>query len=145
MILLLLAGLALHMQPRQEPLAAWDNAFADFLAMNSRHGAAPAPVVLVEINDSSLAGKPWPWTPLDFSVFFQAVLPAQPDVIAIDEVLDWNRFALPEDQQRKLPQYEAIMRDHILRSPPFHLPVMPVFPDAHPQSDFVFGLAWEIL
>jgi CHASE2 domain-containing sensor protein len=117
MILLLLAGLALHMQSRLEPLASWDNAFADFLAMNSRHGAAPAPMVLVEIDDSNLASKPWPWTPLDFTLFFEAALPQQPDVLAIDEVLDWNRFALPEDHQRKLPQYETVLRDYILRSP----------------------------
>ena len=117
MVLLLLAGLALHMQSKLEPLDSWNNAFADFLAMNSRHGAAPAPVVLVEIDDSNLASKPWPWTPLDFTLFFQATLPLQPDVLAINEVLDWNRFALPEDHQRKLPQYEMVLRDYILRSP----------------------------
>ena len=117
MLLVLLAGFALNMQSRQEPLASWDNAFADFLAMNSRHGAPPAPVTLVEINDASIAAKPWPWTPLDFSLFFQAVEPLQPDVVAVDEMLDWNRFALPEDHQRKLPQYEKILRDHILRAP----------------------------
>jgi hypothetical protein len=117
MILLLLAGLALNMQSRLEPLASWDNAFADFLAMSSRHDTAPAPVVLVEIDDSNLASKPWPWTPLDFTLFFEAALPLQPDVLAIDEVLDWNRFALPEDHQRKLPQYETVLRDFILRSP----------------------------
>jgi CHASE2 domain-containing sensor protein len=117
MILLLLAGLALNMQSRQEPLASWDNAFADFLAMNSRHGAAPAPIVLVEINDSSLANKPWPWTPLDFTLFFRAALPEHPDVLAIDEVLDWNRFALSEEHQRALPQYESVLRQDILGAP----------------------------
>ena len=117
MVILLLAGLALHMQSRQEPLASWDNAFADFLAMNSLHGASPAPVVLVEIDESNIASKPWPWTPLDFTLFFQAALPQQPSVLAIDEVLDWDRFALPEDHRRKLPQYEAVLRDYILRSP----------------------------
>jgi len=117
MIFLLLAGLALNMQARQEPLASWDNAFADFLAMSSRHGAATAPLVLVEIDDSNLAAKPWPWTPLDFTLFFRAALPLQPDVLAIDEVLDWNRFALPEEHQRTLPQYEMVLRDDILRSP----------------------------
>jgi CHASE2 domain-containing sensor protein len=118
MIILLLAGIALHMQSRQEPLASWDNAFADFLAMNSRrHSARPAPVLLVEIDNSNLADKPWPWSPLDFTLFFRAALPEQPDVLAIDEVLDWNRFALPEDRQRTVPQYSAVLRDFILRSP----------------------------
>ena len=117
MFLVLLAGLALMHGSRQEPLAAWDNAFADFLAMHSRRSAPPAPVTLVAIDDSSLANHPWPWTPLDYSLFFQAVLPLKPEVFAVDEVLDWSRFGLPDDQQRKLPQYEKILRDMILSSP----------------------------
>ncbi len=114
MFLVLLAGLALMHGSRQEPLAAWDNAFADFLAMHSRRGAPPAPVTLVVIDDITLNVQPWPWTPMNFAVFFQAALPLKPEVIAIDEVLDWSRFGLPDDQQRKLPQYEKILRDQIL-------------------------------
>lgn len=117
MFLVLLAGLALIYESRQEPLAAWDNAFADFLAMHSRRSAPPAPVTLVAIDDSSLANHPWPWTPLDYSLFFQAVLPLKPEVFAVDEVLDWSRFGLPDDQQRKLPQYEKILHDMILSAP----------------------------
>ena len=129
MILVLLAGLALLNQSRQEPLAAWDNAFADFLAMNSRRGAKPAPVALVEINAACLNDNPWPWTPLDFSLFFQATLPLEPAVMAIDEVLDWNRLPLPDDQQRKLPQYEKILRDNILRAPKVLLGAQLGFPE----------------
>ena len=44
MMLVLLAGLALLRESRHEPLSWWDNAFTDFLAMHSRHGAKPAPV-----------------------------------------------------------------------------------------------------
>lgn len=118
MILVLLAGLALMREALHEPLASWDNAFADFIAMHSRHGAPPAPVTLVEITDSSLNGHPWPWNPLDFSLFFQATLPYKPEVVAIDQVLDWEKsMVLPEDQTRKLPQYEKILRDNILRAP----------------------------
>lgn len=118
MILALLAGLALMRESLHEPLASWDNAFADFVAMHSRHGAPPAPVTLVEITDSSLTGHPWPWNPLDFSLFFQATLPYKPEVVAIDQVLDWEKsMILPEDQTRKLPQYEKILRDNILRAP----------------------------
>ena len=117
MFLVLLAGLALIYESRQEPLAAWDNAFADFLAMHSRRSAPPAPVTLVAIDDSSLANHSWPWTPLDYSLFFQAVLPLKPEVFAVDEVLDWSRFGLPDEQQRKLPQYEKILRDQILNAP----------------------------
>jgi hypothetical protein len=118
MILILLAGLAFLREARHEPLASWDNAFADFLAMHSRHGAKPAPVTLIEINEAALASHAWPWTPLDYSLFFQAALPCQPEVVAIDQVLDWQRaMILPEDQNRKLPQYEKILRDNILRAP----------------------------
>ncbi len=117
MFLVLLAGLALMHESRQEPLAAWDNAFADFLAIHSHRSAPPAPVTLVAIDDSSLANHPWPWTPLDYALFFQAALPLQPEVCAVDEVLDWSRFGLPEEQERKLPQYEKILRDLILTAP----------------------------
>ncbi len=117
MFLVLLAGLALMHGSRQEPLAAWDNAFADFLAMHSRRGAAPAPVTLVAIDDSTLAFKPWPWTPMDFAVFFQATLPLKPEVFACDEVLDWSRFGLPDEEQRRLPGYEKVLRDKILSAP----------------------------
>ena len=117
MFLVLLAGLALSYESRQEPLAAWDNAFADFLAMHSRRSAPPAPATLVAIDDSSLANHPWPWTPLEYALFFQAVLPLKPEVCAVDEVLDWSRFGLPDDQRRKLPQYEKILRDQILSAP----------------------------
>lgn len=118
MILVLLAGLALIRESRHEPLASWDNAFADFLAMNSRTGAKPAPMTLVSINDNCLASHPWPWNPLDFSLFFQSVLPLKPEVIALDQVLDWERaIVLPEDQNRKVAQYERILRGNILRAP----------------------------
>ncbi len=118
MMLVLLAGLALLRESRQEPLAAWDNAFADFLAMHSRHGAKPAPVVLVEIDEGSLKTHPWPWNPLDYSLFFNSVLPYKPEVVAIDQVLNWDRaLILPEEQNRKVPQYEKMLRDNILRTP----------------------------
>ena len=41
MFLVLLAGLALMYESRQEPLAAWDNAFADFLSMHSPRAEEP--------------------------------------------------------------------------------------------------------
>ena len=129
LLLTLLAGLALLWEAQREPLASWDNDFADFLARNSHHRAPPAPVTLVEIDDASLASHAWPWTPLDFSLFFQAVLPLKPEVVAIDEVLDWERLALPADQQAKLPQYEKILRDSILRTPKVLLGAHLGFPD----------------
>ena len=117
MFLVLLAGLALMYESRQEPLAAWDNAFADFLAMHSPRAAQPAPVTLVAIDDTGLATQPWPWTPLEFAKFYQAVLPFNPEVCALNEVLDWNRLGLSDEQLRRLPQYESILRDLILSAP----------------------------
>ena len=118
MLIVLLAGLALMNQSRTEPLASWDNAFADFLAMNSHRGAKPAPVTLVAIDDASLSSHPWPWSPLEFSLFFQAALPLKPEVVGIDQVLDWERaIVLPEDQNRKLAQYEKLLRGSVLRTP----------------------------
>lgn len=117
MILVILAGLVLMRESRQEPLAAWDDRWADFLATTSRQEQKEAPVTLVGIDDGSLQEHPWPWSPLDFSLFFQAALPHDPAVMAIDEVLDWDRFALPEAQVKKLPQYERILLDHLHRAP----------------------------
>lgn len=129
MILVLLAGLVLLRESRRPPLDVWDNRWADFLAMNSRQGEPSAPVALVEINDASLQGHAWPWNPLDFSLFVQGVLPHQPEVVAIHDVLDWNRMALPEDQQRKLPQYEKILKDNLLRVPKLLLGAQLGFPE----------------
>ncbi|EDY20499.1 hypothetical protein CfE428DRAFT_1696 [Chthoniobacter flavus Ellin428] len=126
MLLVLLAGLALLNQSQIEPLASWDNGFADFLAMNSHRGAKPTPMTLVRIDDATLASHPWPWNPLDFSLFIPAVLPLKSSVVAIDQVLDWDRaivLPIPEDPKRrpqfaeKLQQYETILRDNILRAP----------------------------
>jgi hypothetical protein len=117
MFIVLLTGAVLMHSGRQAPLAAWDNAFADFLAMNSHHSSRTAPVTLVKIDDSSIAGHPWPWTPVDFAVFFQAAIPLHPEVLAVDEVLDWNRMVLPDGEQRKLPGFEKMLRDQILAAP----------------------------
>jgi len=117
-------------QSRTEPLASWDNAFADFLAMNSPRSAPPAPVTLVRIDNASLADHPWPWNPLQYSLFFQAALPLKPEVVGIDQVLDWDRaIVLPEDQNRKLAQYEKLLRGGILRAPKMVLGAKLGFPD----------------
>ena len=42
----------------------------------------------------------------------------KPGVVAIDQVLDWERaLVLPEEQNRKLPQFEKLLRNNILRAP----------------------------
>ena len=129
MILVLLAGLVLMRESRQEPLASWDDRWADFLATTSRQAQPEAPVTLVGIDEGALQEHPWPWTPLDFSLFFQAVLPHGPAVLALDEVLDWDHFALTDAQLKKLPQYEKILLDHIQRAPRMLLGAQLGFPE----------------
>ncbi len=129
LILVLLAGLVLMRESRQEPLAAWDDRWTDFLATTSHERQNEAPVTLVGIDEGSLREHPWPWSPLDFSLFFQAAVAHQPAVLAVDEVLDWDRFALPESQMKKLPQYEKILLDQIHRAPRIVLGAQLGFPD----------------
>ena len=72
MILAALVGLLLMRESRQTPIDGLDENFADFLAINSRRTEEAAPVTLVGIDESALKERPWPWTPLEFALFFQA-------------------------------------------------------------------------
>lgn len=129
MLLVLILGLVLMRESRQEPVSAVDSAFADFLAMNSKRLDAPAPVTLVEINDASLRDHPLPWTPLDFALFFQSANNFGPDLLATDAVLDWDESKLPQDQQTKLEQYRKFLREHLLRAPKVLLGARLGFPE----------------
>ena len=116
MILVTLVGLVLMRESRQPPIDGLDEGFADFLAINSRRSGEPAPVTLVGIDESSLKERPWPWTPLEFAIFFQAAEVFTPAASATDEVLHWDPKQMTPDAARKLPQYQKILREHILRS-----------------------------
>ncbi len=115
-ILVLVIGLVLMREARQEPVRQIDEAFADFLSRNSHRSEEPVPLTLVEINEASMKGHPWPWTPLDFALFFQAANNFEPDALATDEVLRWDDRAGRADLQNKLPQYKTILREHLLRA-----------------------------
>ena len=80
-ILTLLVGLFVMRESRLAPVDALEEGFADFLAMNSRRTEAPAAVTLVGINDASLRDHPWPWSPLDFALFFQSASNFGPDIV----------------------------------------------------------------
>ncbi len=128
-LLILLAGLFFLRESYWWPVNEVDNAFADYIALADRAllneaekrgwAAAPkeAPVVLVAIDDSSLADHAWPWSPIDFALFLRAALPFRPEVIAIEEILDWDHSNLPPGERQKLPQYEKMLRDALLRTP----------------------------
>lgn len=115
-LLVLLVGLALMRESRQEPTRQIDEQFADFLARNSPRSEAPAPLTLVEINEGSLKGHAWPWTPLDFALFFQAANNFQPEVLATDELLRWDERNATGELRQKLPQYKTFLREHMLRA-----------------------------
>jgi len=128
MILVLLVGLFASRESQQGIGRACDEAFADFLARNSHRTEAPAPLTVVEIDDASLAEHPWPWTPLDFALFFQSANGFRPEVLATHELLRWDANADPA-LRGKLPQYKKILREHILRAPRVLLGAELGFPD----------------
>jgi hypothetical protein len=124
-ILIVIAGLCLWHAASHWPVNAIDDAFTDHVAFADRLlkpklGRASenkAPVVLIAIDDPTLATHPWPWSPLDFSLFLRAVQPFKPGVVAIEDILDWNHSNLPPSERQKLPQYERMLRDSLLRTP----------------------------
>lgn len=116
MILVALVGLVLMRESRQTPIDGLDESFADFLAINSRRTEEPAPVTLVGIDENSLRERPWPWTPLEYAIFFQAAEIFKPAASTTNELLHWDPKTMSPDAARKLPQYQKILREHILRS-----------------------------
>ena len=118
MIVVLVLGLLLQLEARHPPLRQLDEGFADFLARNSQRKGSVAPVTLVAINPSSLKSHPWPWTPLDFALFFQAANGFRPSVLATDCLLQWDDIPnTTGDHRSKLPQYKKILREHMLKAP----------------------------
>lgn len=119
LLLVLLVGLVLFRESAQWPGRAVDQRWADWLSLNAKqqNESELPPVALIAINEASLNNHPWPWTPLDFSLFFQAALPFNPDVLAVEEVLEWDRANISPEERQKLPQYEQILRDVLLRCP----------------------------
>ncbi len=116
MILVALVGLVLMRESRQPPIDGLDESFADFLAINSRRTEEPAPVTLVGIDESSLKERPWPWTPLEYALFFQAAEVFKPAAAATSELLHWDPKQMTPEAARKLPQYQKILREHVLQS-----------------------------
>lgn len=119
LLLVLLVGLVVFRESAQWPGRAVDQRWADWLSLNVKrqNKTELPPVALISINETSLNSHPWPWTPLDFSLFFQAALPFNPDVLAVEEVLEWDRVNLSPEDRQQLPQYEQILRNVLLRCP----------------------------
>jgi hypothetical protein len=128
-LLVLLAGCLLFWLSRSGPVRYFDDAagsriaqvqgWGEELASQQKwlHRPPPVPVTLVAADDACIANHPWPWSPLEYSLFVQAALPFQPEVLAIEEILEWDRANLAPGDRQKLPQYEKILRDSLLRAP----------------------------
>ena len=112
-LLVLLAGASLIREAAVGRLARADERWSDLLARLASPKSATAPVTLVEISDETLIKHAWPWGPDDFALFFHAALPFQPAVLALGEILDFERDLLAERD----PVFERMLRDHVLRSP----------------------------
>ncbi len=130
MLIVLLIGLVLIRESHEQPLAGIEENFTNWLAANTTREIAPAPLVLVEIKDSSLE-KPhaWPWSPLDFAIFLDNALQFNPAAIGIEPVLEWNPKQLPPDAQMKFTQFETLLHEHLLLAPKIVLAAQLGFPE----------------
>lgn len=130
LLIVLLAGLLLMRESREMPGARIEEVFINWLAANATRTSAPAPLTLVEINDSSLRSQhDWPWSPLDFALFLEAALQWQPAVIGIEPVLNWEDRPPSPGEQLKQRQYEKILHERILRAPKIVLGAQLGFPE----------------
>jgi hypothetical protein len=116
-ILVLLVGLFLFRESHQSPLREVDAGFTDFLASHTERPKKGAALTLVEIDDSALQAHPWPWSPLDFALFFQAAQGLSAGTAAVAEVLHWESGPDRGDSQSKRAQYRILLREHLLRTP----------------------------
>ena len=108
LFLVLMVGLVLMRESRVTPLASVESAFAGWLSVNAQRAPAPAPLALIEITDEDLASTPWPWAPMEFSLFLNASLLYQPPVLGIEPLLWWPKA---DDQQ------VSLLHNQLLRSP----------------------------
>ena len=109
-------------ESRLSPLDGVETAYANWLAINAPRQSEPAPLVLVQIADDDLRANPWPWSPVDYSLFLNAALPFQPPVLAVEPVLDWPK---PDAQQVTLLHNQLLRAPKVLLSSEFGFPEDP--------------------
>ena len=117
MFLTFIVGLFLMRESEREPVNAANERVIDFLAANARRKELPAPVTLVGIDEVSLKEHPLPWTPGDYALFFNAAVAFKPEVLATDEILDWNLDKKSPEIAQTFAQYAQILRENIRKSP----------------------------
>jgi len=122
LFLILIVGLVLMHESRTSPLNSVEAVFSNWLSANASRQPAVAPLALVQISDEDLAGTPWPWSPLEYSLFLNAVLPFQPPVLAIEPVLAWKT---PDPQQITLLHNQTLRAPKVLLGSELGLPEDP--------------------
>jgi CHASE2 domain-containing sensor protein len=109
-LLTTIVGLLLMREATRDPVLRVEESFADFLAMNAQRQEPPPRITLVRIDDAYLQAHPWPWSPIDFALFFQSSNDFRPEVLGTEEIFNWELTG-------KNAQYAQILREHVLKSP----------------------------
>ncbi|MEO6788224.1 MAG: hypothetical protein ABI318_19030 [Chthoniobacteraceae bacterium] len=112
-MLVLLAGASLIREAASGRLARLDEKWWALVAKLGTPQKTASKLTLVEITGDTLSKHPWPWGPDDFALFFHAVLPFQPAVLAVEPALSFDRGVAVE----KDPVFEKMLHDHVLQSP----------------------------
>ena len=124
LFLIFMVGLVLMHESRTAPLNAVEAAFSRWLSVNASRHPEVAPLVLVQISDEDLGAHPWPWSPVDYSLFFGASLPFQPPVLAVEPVLAWKAA---EPQQLSLLHNQTLRAPKVLLGSDLGFPEDPAF------------------
>ena len=114
-IFIILAGLTLIREAAVGPFARWERVWFEWLQQRVTPSAMPGPVTLIEISNDTIQKHPWPWGPEDFSLFFHAATPFEPQVLAIEASLDFERGAFSGRERQ--PMFEKLLLDHVRRAP----------------------------
>ena len=122
LFLVLMVGLVLMHESRTS-LKTGETAFLHWLSANAPRQVETAPLVLVQISDEDIKPPhPWPWMPVDYSLFVNAALPFKPPVLAVEPVLAWKN---PDPQQMTLLHTQALRAPKLLLGSEFGFPEDP--------------------
>lgn len=113
-------GFVLMHETRTAPFVKVESAFASWLAAYSPRPAT-APLTVIQIADDDLFVTPWPWKPVDYSLFLNASLPFQPSVLAIEPVLAWPK----ETDGQPTLHHQALRAPKLLLAADFGFPEDP--------------------
>ncbi len=112
-LLVFLAGASLMREASLGKLARFDEHWWAFLAKHFTPASSGKKFTLVEITNDTLSKHPWPWRADDFALFFHAVLPFAPSVLAVEPVMNSDPAAAAETD----PVFEKMLHEQVLRSP----------------------------